>query len=83
MISGTTFGPDRDSCIMRVAELLKDPSICNNIATTDVLGIYESTFTRDMCLDKAQPKATSPRDMKTCSGAFAFIILLAALFARG
>ena len=68
--SSSPFGSDRDLCFMRVAEVFKDTSICDNIESSDV--------TKSLCVSKATPARTT----SVCATAFVLPAMLAlALFA--
>ena len=54
---------DRDLCLMRVAEVLKDPSVCDGISF-DASGELSSPITKNLCKRKAEPAA------KPCGMAF-------------
>ncbi len=45
--SSSPFGSERDLCYMRVAEIFKDASICNNVEA--------SGLTKSLCISKATP----------------------------
>lgn len=69
--SSSPFGSERDLCYMRVAEVFRDPSICENIDSLEL--------TKSLCKSKAEP-ARSPR---LCAPLFALPALFAlALFSN-
>jgi len=49
--SASPFGSDRDLCFMRIAEVLKNPAICENIESSGV--------TKSLCISKATPVRTT------------------------
>lgn len=68
--SASPFGSERDQCYMRVAEIFKDTSICNNVES--------SGLTKSLCISKATPV----RSTSVCATAFVLPALFAlALFA--
>jgi len=71
-IGWSTFGNDKDQCIGRVAAIMEDPSICNNIQPSLLEGDTNSFVLRRLCISEA-----TPRGQAACSSIF----IIAPLFA--
>jgi|GEM_PF-4836990 len=55
-IGAVTFGDDRAQCIAKVADIMEDPTICNNIGESILEDGVNSLLIRNLCIDEAKPR---------------------------